>query len=77
MKIEVTYKGVFVRTVNGVVDARAGDVLEVPTNDGMVLIGMGRAKLYEPKEAPPEAKVTEPDPPKAARHNRTKKKEDA
>ena len=55
--IVVTYKGVVVKDVNSpfVKRAVAGDVVTVGDDDAALLIGMGRAKLYEPPKDPPKA----------------------
>lgn len=54
-KIVVTYKGMVVKDVNSpfVQRAVAGDVVTVTDDDAALLIGMGRAKLYEPPKDPP------------------------
>ena len=54
--IVVTYKGVVVKDVNHpfVKRAVAGDVVTVGDDDAALLIGMGRAKPYEPPKEPPK-----------------------
>jgi len=61
--IVVTYKGVVVKDVNSpfVKRAVAGDVVTVGDDDAALLIGMGRARAYEPPKDPPK-----PEPEKEA-----------
>ncbi len=54
--IVVTYKGIVLKDVNSpfVKRASAGDVATVSDDDAALLIGMGRAKIYEPPKASPK-----------------------
>ncbi len=62
--IVVTYKGMVIKDVSSpfVKRASSGDVATVSDDDAALLIGMGRAKLYElPKESPRVAVEKEPE----------------
>jgi hypothetical protein len=52
--IVITYKGVVIKDPNHAHGKRAGagDVVSVSDDDATLLIGMGRAKLYEPPKEP-------------------------
>ncbi len=54
--IVVTYKGMVIKDISSpfVKRATAGDVATVSDDDAALLIGMGRAKLYEPAKEPPK-----------------------
>ncbi len=54
--IVVTYKGMVIKDISSpfVKRASAGDVATVSDDDATLLIGMGRAKLYEPPKEPPK-----------------------
>lgn len=55
--IVITYKGVVIKDPNQGFGKRAspGDVVTVSDDDATLLIGMGRAKIYEPPKDPPKA----------------------
>lgn len=61
-KIVVTYKGMVVKDINSpfVQRAVAGDVVTVTDDDAALLIGMGRARLYEPPKEPKKEGVAAP-----------------
>ncbi|GAB4245700.1 MAG: hypothetical protein OHK0028_23660 [Deltaproteobacteria bacterium] len=54
--VVITYKGIVIRDPNRSFGKRAvaGDVVTVGDDDASLLIGMGRAKLYEPPKEPPK-----------------------
>lgn len=54
--VVITYKGVVIKDPNQPFGKRAGvgDVVSVSDDDATLLIGMGRAKLYEPPKDPPK-----------------------
>lgn len=61
IKVVVTWKAVYVQMEKGSTLAKLGDVLDVPENEGKILIGMKRARLFDPVlDATPV--VPEPEP---------------
>jgi hypothetical protein len=54
--VVITYKGVVIKDPNQPFGKRAGagDIVTVSDGDATLLIGMGRAKLYEPPKDPPK-----------------------
>lgn len=60
--VVITYKGVVIKDPHQQFGKRAmaGDVVSVSDDDATLLIGMGRAKPYEPPKEPPKEPVTEP-----------------
>ena len=61
--IVITYKGVMIKDLNLGVGRRAtpGDVVAIGDDDAALLIGMGRAKPYEPPKEPPKDPPKEPE----------------
>ena len=66
--IVITYKGVMIKDLNLGVGRRAtpGDVVTIGGDDAALLIGMGRAKAFEPPKDP--QKEPEKEPPKEERN---------
>lgn len=62
--VVITYKGVVIKDPHQQIGKRAntGDVVTVSDDDATLLIGMGRAKPYDPPEDPPkEPPIGEPE----------------
>ncbi|TRZ97666.1 MAG: hypothetical protein D4R80_06550 [Deltaproteobacteria bacterium] len=89
MKIVITKPtgGVFVQLEKGSVEAKFGEVVEAPENEAKILVGMKRARLYDPAiDAPPvveeevvvysgEETIAEPDVKPQGKPSRKKKGE--
>ena len=60
--VVITYKGVVIKDPHQPFGKRAGagDVVSVSDDDATLLIGMGRAKQYDPPKEPVKEPVKEP-----------------
>jgi hypothetical protein len=60
VKLVVTWKGVFVKTESGSILAHAGDVVEAPENEAKILLGLKRARMFDPAIDEPPPPLVEP-----------------
>jgi hypothetical protein len=63
VKIVIVGKGVYVKLERGSVLAQPGDVVDAPENEAKIVLGLRRARLFDPAiDSPPTPAVPEGEP---------------